>query len=387
MSLPESAFDYEARLAACARGERSALRDLYVQEGPRLLGVAKRLVRDTALAEDIVHEAFIKIWNGAAGFDPARGSARGWMFTVTRHLALNLLRDQSRETSLGGEHETAGDTDDFDAHAHSARIHRCLEQLEPQRRHCILHAYVDGYSHAQIAARLDTPLGTVKAWIKRSLNGEYVLGTLPAEQRIEVQRRLPNDPELRAAVDAWERRLLELSDLAPAQQPSALLWPRIERSLERLTPETVSTSWWNLLPLWRGLSAAGLAATLILGSILLTQTTPKPSYLVVLVAPQDKAPGWVIQASNSREIQLIPLGVVEVPADKALEFWTKADGWQGPVSLGLVKPGQALSVPLDKLPPLQPNQLFELTLEGANGSPSGKPTGPIQAIGRAVKVL
>ncbi|WKV91170.1 anti-sigma factor [Pseudomonas sp. B21_DOA] len=100
-----------------------------------------------------------------------------------------------------------------------------------------------------------------------------------------------------------------------------------------------------------------------------------------------QGPGWVIQASNAREIQLIPLGVVEVPADKALEFWTKADGWSAPVSLGLVKPGQALSVPLDKLPPLQPNQLFELTLEGANGSPIGKPTGPIQAIGRAVKVL
>jgi len=219
------------------------------------------------------------------------------------------------------------------------------------------------------------------------LAGEYVLGTLSFEQRIEVQRRLPNEPELRAAVDAWERRLLELTDLAEPQQPSVQLWPRIERSLGRLTVRKPLTSWWNLLPLWRGLSAAGLAATLILGTILLTRTAPTPSYLVVLVAPQDKAPGWVIQASNAREIQLIPLGVVEVPADKALEFWTKADGWSGPVSLGLVKPGQALSVPLDKLPPLQPNQLFELTLEGANGSPIGKPTGPIQAIGRAVKVL
>ncbi|MCF5322271.1 anti-sigma factor domain-containing protein, partial [Pseudomonas simiae] len=86
-------------------------------------------------------------------------------------------------------------------------------------------------------------------------------------------------------------------------------------------------------------------------------------------------------------IQLIPLGVMEVPADKALQFWTKGDGWQGPVSLGLVTPGQTLSVPLDKLPPLTQNQLFELTLEDPRGSPTGKPTGPIQAIGRAVKVL
>lgn len=167
--MPESNFDYEARLAACARGERLALRDLYVQESPRLLGVAKRLVRDTALAEDIVHDAFLKIWASAAAFDPSRGSARGWMFTVTRHLALNFLRDTSREVSgevaeLEQEH-----AESFDPQVHSSRIHGCLEQLEPARRSCIVHAYVDGYSHAEIADKLGTPLGTVKAWIKRSL--------------------------------------------------------------------------------------------------------------------------------------------------------------------------------------------------------------------------
>jgi RNA polymerase sigma-70 factor (ECF subfamily) len=165
--LPEPIFDYEARLAACGRGERQALRDLYVQESPRLLGVAKRLVRDTALAEDIVHDAFLKIWAGAAGFDPARGSARGWMFSVTRHLALNFIRDNSRE--IQGDIDVQNDAESFDALAHSSRIHLCLEHLEPARRTCILHAYVDGYSHAQIAHKLGTPLGTVKAWIKRSL--------------------------------------------------------------------------------------------------------------------------------------------------------------------------------------------------------------------------
>ncbi|WP_283181011.1 MULTISPECIES: anti-sigma factor [unclassified Pseudomonas] len=223
------------------------------------------------------------------------------------------------------------------------------------------------------------------------LASEYVLGTLPAQQRAEVQQRLRDDVELRTAVDTWERRLLGLTDLAEPRTPSPHLWQRIERSVHALNRQpaaaAASSSWWNLLPLWRGLAGAGLAATLLLGALMLTQTTVQPTYLVVLVAPQDKAPGWVIQASNPREIQLIPLGVAEVPADKALEFWTKAEGWQGPVSLGLVKPGQMLSVPLDNLPPLQPDQLFELTLENPNGSPTGKPTGPIQFIGRAVKVI
>ncbi|MHC8318637.1 anti-sigma factor [Pseudomonas sp. LB3P31] len=224
------------------------------------------------------------------------------------------------------------------------------------------------------------------------LASEYVLGTLSAELREEVRLRLQDDAQLRIAVDSWERRLLGLTDLVEPSPPSAQLWPRIERSVQALQPKprapaVHASSWWNLLPLWRGLAGAGLAASLLLGALLLTQTTAKPSYLVVLVGPQDKAPGWVIQASNPREIQLIPLGVVEIPADKALEFWTKADGWQGPVSLGLVKPGQTLSVPLDKLPALVPDQLFELTLENPNGSPIGKPTGPIQFIGRAVKVI
>lgn len=224
------------------------------------------------------------------------------------------------------------------------------------------------------------------------LASEYVLGTLSPERRTEVQQRLRDDHALRRAVDGWERRLLGLTELAEPVTPSPHLWHRIERSLNASLPRSASAasappSWWNRLGLWRGFAGAGLAASLVLGTLLLTQATVKPTYLVVLVAPQDKAPGWVIQASSSREIQLIPLGVAQVPEDKALEFWTKAEGWQGPVSLGLVKPGQTLSVPLDKLPPLEPDQLFELTLENRTGSPIGKPTGPIQFIGRAVKVI
>ncbi|MFP3515420.1 anti-sigma factor [Pseudomonas sp. SIMBA_077] len=230
----------------------------------------------------------------------------------------------------------------------------------------------------------------------QALASEYVLGTLSVEQRVDVQDRLGHDAELQAAVDAWEQRLLPLTELAEPKTPTALLWQRIERSVKNLEPRASEAlisaqpiAWWNLLSLWRGLAGAGLVATLVLGSMLLTHTAQvsPTSYVVVLVAPQNQAPGWVIQASNSREIQLMPLGVAHVPTGKTLEFWTKADGWQSPVSLGLVKPGQTLSVPLDKLPPLEPNQLFELTLENPNGSPTGKPTGPIQFIGRAVKVI
>jgi len=149
------------------------LEALYRQEGARLFAVTRRLVRDPALAEDIVQEAFIRIWTRAGSFDPARGSARGWIYSLTRHLALNHLRDHAREVLIDAQTdvalEVAGDAEAGDGPVHPGKLHECLQKLPAERRRCLLHAYLDGYSQAEIASRLATPLGTVKAWIKRSL--------------------------------------------------------------------------------------------------------------------------------------------------------------------------------------------------------------------------
>ncbi len=180
--MPDSSseFDYEAAVKACAAGRRDALHQLYEQEGARLLGVAQRIVRDISLAEDIVHDAYLNIWSRAAGFDASRGSARGWIYSITRHLALNAVRDGARDIDVSEDNAVAidaqlsvaawrEDTETFAWQTSTGRMNICLEQLEPERRHCILHAYVDGLSHSEIAQKLGAPLGTVKAWIKRSL--------------------------------------------------------------------------------------------------------------------------------------------------------------------------------------------------------------------------
>lgn len=228
------------------------------------------------------------------------------------------------------------------------------------------------------------------------LAGEYVLGTLSAAEREALERRLAVESELQSAVDYWEARLLHLTDMVEPRTPSLRLWNRIQRTLDESSRHTApqgasrGNAWWDSLALWRGFAAAGMAATLVMAVWLLLSVSPAPpsTWLVVLATPQGLAPGWVMQANNqSREIELIPLGVTEVPPDKALQLWTKADTWQAPVSLGLVKPGEPVKIRLDDLPPLQPNQLFELTLEQPAGSPTGKPTGPIQFIGRAAKVI
>jgi len=222
----------------------------------------------------------------------------------------------------------------------------------------------------------------------RAQAAEYVLGTLDADERRAIELALGSNAALRAAVMQWEADLLPLASLAEPVTPSAQLWRRIARSA---TPvQAPRKSAWRSLSLWRGLTGASVALSALLAVLLVGRPdagVSKPQYMVVLVAPQDREPGYVVQASMGRKLSLVPLHATPVPADKSLQFWTKADGWSGPVSLGLVKPGQTITIPLDALPNVQPNQLFELTLEPAKGSPLNKPTGPIQFIGRAVKVM
>lgn len=173
-------FDYETALIACSRGNKRALQSIYEQESSRMLGIALRIVRQRQAAEDVLHDAFLNIWTKAGSFDAARGSGRGWIYSIVRNQALNAIRSGEREVHVGVDAMTdiesaesmrlaAEHTDAFELHTDLGRLHDCLSNLDVAKRNSILFAYVDGCSHAEISARLDSPLGTVKAWIKRGL--------------------------------------------------------------------------------------------------------------------------------------------------------------------------------------------------------------------------
>lgn len=175
-AAPPPGFDYETALQACARGERGALRKIYEQEAGRLLGVALRIVRRRDMAEEAVHDAFLQIWQKSATFDPQLGSARGWIFSVVRHRALNMLRDTSREQVAGDDtifedviDEAAGPMERLAQVAEAQALKRCLDALDGSKKSSIMLAYLDGCTHNEVAERLKSPLGTVKAWIRRGL--------------------------------------------------------------------------------------------------------------------------------------------------------------------------------------------------------------------------
>jgi RNA polymerase sigma factor (sigma-70 family) len=173
MSPNPAPFDHEATLLACAGGDRGALRRLYDVESRQMLGVALRIVRQRALAEDIVQDAFVKVWEKARSFDPLRGSARGWLYSIVRHGALNEVRDSGRQLALDEAALEAIDLQRAEQAPASTpelgALDDCLSRLDADKRSSIVLAYVEGCTHAEIAERLATPLGTVKAWIRRGL--------------------------------------------------------------------------------------------------------------------------------------------------------------------------------------------------------------------------
>ena len=161
-------------LIAVAGGDRGALRSVYQHQATRLFGVANAILRDRDAAADAMQDAFLRISQRATQFDPVRGEAAAWLAAIVRHAALDLARKRGRE--LPTDDPALGDTpvapealDRVAANAEGRRLRDCLGALDEKNRKGILLAFVHGLSHAQVAARLDLPLGTVKAWIRRGL--------------------------------------------------------------------------------------------------------------------------------------------------------------------------------------------------------------------------
>lgn len=161
-------------LGAVAAGDRAALRGLYQRQSVRLFGVANAILRDRDAAADALQDAFLRISQRAGQFDPARGEASAWLAGIVRHAALDLARRRGREVptddpTLGDQPVEAEALELVAAAAEGRRLRDCLAALEEKNRQGILLAFVHGLSHAQVAARLDLPLGTVKSWIRRGL--------------------------------------------------------------------------------------------------------------------------------------------------------------------------------------------------------------------------
>jgi RNA polymerase sigma-70 factor, ECF subfamily len=175
-----SADELNSLLTRCALRDEKALEALYGRTSSRLYALALGIVRQREWAEEVVQDAFIKIWSHANRFSADKSSAMTWMSTIVRNSAVDKVREFRRNPLLQGKFledvfeiplvaEGPGPAD-LALMSHDLKsLWNCLGTLEQEQKRVILMSYYHGYSHQELAAKLTTPLGTVKAWIRRGM--------------------------------------------------------------------------------------------------------------------------------------------------------------------------------------------------------------------------
>ena len=168
--------DLAELLKLSGRGDEAAFARLYDATAARAFGLAVRVVRDPAQAEEVAQEAFLEIWRTASRFDPARGSAVSWILTLVHRKAVDRVRSAEASTRRDTTYHQSTQTVEHDSTAEAAqasmearRVRQALGSLTEVQREALELAYFKGYTHTEVATMLDLPVGTAKTRIRDGL--------------------------------------------------------------------------------------------------------------------------------------------------------------------------------------------------------------------------
>ena len=161
-------------LSRVARGDEAAFTKLYDLLAPRIFGLARRILRDPAQAEEVAQEALVEVWRTAARYDRAKGSAASWALTIAHRRAVDRVR--SEQASADRERRVATEEVPYDdvveqatARLERQQVQRCLKGLTELQREAITLAYYRGYSYREVAQLLDAGLPTIKTRMRDGL--------------------------------------------------------------------------------------------------------------------------------------------------------------------------------------------------------------------------
>jgi RNA polymerase sigma factor (sigma-70 family) len=160
--------------------DAKALHELYETTSAKLYAVAMRVVGNTQYAEDVLQDAYLNIWRVAGDYRESLSPPMAWLGVIVRSRALDFLRKRKAERSLAGvdidDHLDDGFASDVSspmdtsiASEQAWTLHECLRKIEAKPREVLTMAYFRDLTHGELAEQLSLPLGTVKTWIRRSL--------------------------------------------------------------------------------------------------------------------------------------------------------------------------------------------------------------------------
>lgn len=215
---------------------------------------------------------------------------------------------------------------------------------------------------------------------REALAGEYALGTLDARQARLVERTMETDAAMRQAVLAWQARLSPLAALTTPEVPPPGLWERIEASLAPPPPAAAPAAPPRPSGLWRAWALGASLVAVGLAAVLAMRAAPEPRLMTALLTQGDQ-PAWLVEAEGGA-LRFAALNPQPVPADRVMQVWALPQGAEAPTALGLIPAGDGrFTVTPAGLRP-ESGMLIEITLEPPGGSPTGRPTGPVQFTGR-----
>ena len=180
VNLPEAPAPEQLSdlLARCALRDQRAFATLYRFSSAKLFAVAVRITRRRDWAEEVLQEAFVNIWNHAAGYNSTKSAPMTWMTAIVRNRALDWLR-RPREVEIDEEHEelmasiadeSPGPEELLRRSLEAGELAECMKALTEQQQRSITLAFFHGLSHGELADQMRKPLGTVKTWIRRGLD-------------------------------------------------------------------------------------------------------------------------------------------------------------------------------------------------------------------------
>ena len=165
-----------ALLAQAGLGNRAAFADLYEATKSKLFAVSLRIVRERHIAEEVLQDSFVNIWNNATKYAAGQSAPMTWMTAIVRNRSLDIVRrpflevqDEDDFFAINMEDERPGPDDQLVASRDQAKIEHCMKGLDGEQKQTISLAFFQGLSHSEVASHLGKPLGTVKTHIRRGL--------------------------------------------------------------------------------------------------------------------------------------------------------------------------------------------------------------------------
>ena len=174
--MTESNQELTALLAQTGLGDRRAFATLYESTKSKLFGVSLRIVKERQLAEEVLQDSFVNIWNNARNYTSEKAAPMTWLTAIVRNRSLDLVRRPHLETQDEDDFFTLNMVDEALSPAaaltqkrDATRVENCMRALDADQRQAIALAFFDGLSHAEVATHLKKPLGTIKTHVRRGM--------------------------------------------------------------------------------------------------------------------------------------------------------------------------------------------------------------------------